>query len=89
MLVTGVLLIAIGAKAFRQGEKWAWYALLAVPAAGLLDMYITYLSGMGPSGLIAIYLIVWGLPQIAQLLTIRRFFGKNQISIQTERTQLA
>ncbi len=28
----GILLLALGLKAFRKGEKWAWYTVATIPS---------------------------------------------------------
>lgn len=35
----GLLAIAIGWTGFRRGERWAWYAILVLPAVGALAAF--------------------------------------------------
>ncbi len=37
----------MGLKAFRRGEKWAWYAVATVPIFFVLNSYFDYV-GAGP-----------------------------------------
>jgi hypothetical protein len=59
----GLLAIAIGLFAFRRGEKWAWYSILAFAFAGALTGLIDYLSWGGWYTSLA-----FGLPAVLGLL---------------------
>ncbi len=45
--VIGLFAIIIGLTAFRQGEKWAWYAILVLVLNGLITSVFDYLSWGG------------------------------------------
>jgi len=45
--VIGLFAIMIGLTAFRQGEKWAWYAILVLVLNGLITSVFDYLSWGG------------------------------------------
>jgi hypothetical protein len=45
--VIGLLAIVICLKAFRRGEKWAWYSILVLGVTGLITSAFDYLSWGG------------------------------------------
>jgi hypothetical protein len=47
VVAIGLLAIAIGLRAFRRGEKWAWYSILAFALTGTLTSVLDYLSWGG------------------------------------------
>jgi hypothetical protein len=61
--VVGLLVIIISLKAFRRGEKWAWYAILVFVVAGVLNTALDYLE----LGILASYL-VFGVPALLGLV---------------------
>ncbi len=73
-----MLQISLGLKAFRVGEKWAWFALWIIPLWGLLNSYFDYLWTGNPQTVSTGFLLFAGLTTIALLLSIRKFFTKQQ-----------
>lgn len=73
-LLAGILLMAIGATSFRRGERWAWYAMLAVPLYVTLDFMA--LAGYGALSLTNVawdaLLMITAL--FALVVPYRRFF---------------
>jgi hypothetical protein len=68
----GILAIAIGLKAFRRGEKWAWYSILAFALAGFLTGLLDYLSWGG-----WYTSLFFGLPPLVGLpLSAKSFFQR-------------
>ena len=65
----GLLAIVIGLKAFRQGEKWAWYAILIFALTGVLTSLFDYLSWGG-----WYTIFVFGLPPLLGLVLSRKSF---------------
>jgi len=43
----GLIAILVGVKAFRRGEKWAWYAILVFVIVGIGTSIFDYLSWGG------------------------------------------
>lgn len=73
-LLAGILLMAIGATSFRRVERWAWYAMLAVPLYVTLDfMALAGYGALSPMSVIwdAALLI---LALFALVVPYRRFF---------------
>jgi hypothetical protein len=82
--MVALLQIAIGSKAFRRGEKWAWYAVAIFPILMVLNSYFDYV-GAGPgfvytAGVFPIYVFgsyIFAAPSLLGLLiSIRSFFPK-------------
>jgi hypothetical protein len=70
--IIGLLAIAIGLRAFRRGERWAWYAMAVFASAGVLTAFIDYASWGGWYT----YLFL-GLPQLLGLaLSAKSFFSQ-------------
>ncbi|HUI01240.1 MAG TPA: hypothetical protein VLX56_06390 [Nitrososphaerales archaeon] len=68
----GLLAIAIGLKAFRRAEKWAWYSVLAFALAGFLTGLLDYLSWGG-----WYTSLFFGLPPlVGLLLSAKSFFQR-------------
>ncbi len=74
-------LLALGLKAFRNGEKWAWYTVATIPIIGILFPYIVYL---GNEGFTATVWVAWPtfalFPFLGLLVSIRSFFPKKQMA---------
>ena len=66
----GLLAIAIGLKAFRRGERWAWYAILVFVAAGILNSVLDYVEWGGWFT----YFFYGLLPTLGLLLSTKSFF---------------
>jgi hypothetical protein len=73
----GVLVIAIGLKAFRRGEKWAWYSIAVFVLAGVLTGLLDYLSWGGWYTFLFL-----GLPSLVGLaLSAKSFFpGRSDVA---------
>lgn len=69
----GLIAIGIGLKAFRRGERWAWYSILALALAGILTGVLDYLSWGGWYTSLA-----FGLPALLGLLLSARSFFQPQ-----------
>ena len=68
-----ITLIGIAAVPFRNGEKWAWFVLWAVPAQISLILAIVLIEGGMASPILAIFLVVaFG----SLLVPFRKFFPK-------------
>ena len=65
----GLLATAIGLTAFRGGEKWAWYSILAFVLTGTVTDLLDYLSWGGWYTSLA-----FGLPAFMGLLVLARTF---------------
>jgi hypothetical protein len=66
----GFLALAVGLKAFRRGERWAWYAVLAFGVVGAVTNVFDYVSWGGwYTGFFAFLPALLGL-----LLSARSFF---------------
>lgn len=65
----GLLAIAIGLTAFRRGEKWAWYSIVAFVLTGALTGLLDYLNWGG-----WYTSLVFGLPALLGLLVSARTF---------------
>lgn len=75
ILGVSILGIAISYKAFRRGERWAWYAELATPVFFLYLTVDNYSLGYAIWPLDAVFLLV----SLAGLfLPYRKFFPKKQ-----------
>jgi hypothetical protein len=82
-IMVGLFLIFIGMKAFRKGEKWAWYAVAVVPIFMVLNSYSDYVgAGPGyiysgnafPAYAILSYLLLAAPTLIGLLISTRSFF---------------
>jgi hypothetical protein len=68
--VIGLLAVFVGLKAFRRGERWAWYAMLVFVLNGAVTSVFDYVSWGGwYTGLFAFLPALLGL-----LLSARSFF---------------
>lgn len=66
----GILAIAIALNAFRNGERWAWYAILVFVIAGLLNTVLDQLEWGG-----WFTIVFYGLfPTLGLLLATKSFF---------------
>jgi hypothetical protein len=76
-LVVGILVTAIALTGYRRGKRWAWFALLFVPAFDLAEAYLQnvppYYSWQG--GVLLFFLGV-----LALVLPIRKFFPRKSIA---------
>ncbi len=68
----GLLVITLALKAFRRGERWAWYAMLVFVAAGILNSVFDYLEWGG--WFTFFFYGLW--PLLGVLLSTKSFFGK-------------
>ncbi|WP_146649036.1 hypothetical protein [Labilithrix luteola] len=73
-ILAGILVMAVGATAFRRGERWAWYAMLALPLYVTLDfMALAGYGALSPTNVIwDAALMVTAL--FALVVPYRRFF---------------
>lgn len=70
----GLLVVALGLRAFRRGERWAWYAMAVFALAGVLTALIDYVSWGGWYT----YLFL-GLPSLLGLiLSAKSFFSDSR-----------
>lgn len=76
--VVGILLAAISATAFRQGERWAWYTLWALPPLYVMVIVVDYMSRF--PHLWQFYSIPLALVLVGLLLSIRRVFPRGTSS---------
>ena len=65
-----ILMIAISVTAYRQGKRWAWYALWLVPLSAV--------SVMVPSNVSATAVLVFITSTLGLLLPVRKFFPSKQ-----------
>ena len=65
-----ILMIAISVTAYRQGKRWAWYALWLVPLSAVWVMV--------PSNVSATAVLVFILSTLGLLLPVRKFFPAKQ-----------
>jgi hypothetical protein len=74
-LLSGILVIAVAVTAFRSGERWAWFAMLALPLHSLIDPGILiHYDALAPASLAwDCALIVYTLLGI--LLPVKTFFN--------------
>ncbi len=66
-----ILVIAISLKAFRKGEKWAWYTMWLLPIAWGLTAYMIWPWG---DGLVPLSLAFLVLSLVGLFLPYRKFF---------------
>ena len=79
LIAGGVFLVAIGYKAFRRGEKWAWYTVATVPFIGVLVTYVVYLGNGGVTPTVWISFPTFGLfPLLGLLFSFRSIFPRRQ-----------
>ena len=78
ILAGAVFQISLGMKAFRRGEKWAWFALLSISLVAFLDAYLDTLQGQSAAAAVGSFFTFDGLTLIGLLLSIRKFFPKKQ-----------
>jgi hypothetical protein len=69
-----VLQIAVGLRPFKSGEKWAWFALLSVPAGTAINSYLDVRAGVFVGLAVILFLLYSGLLVLGLLLPIRKFF---------------
>jgi hypothetical protein len=82
ILMGGILILAIGFKAFKGGEKWAWYTIASLPIIGVLLSYVDYLGNGGFTSTVWASWFSFGLfPLVAVLISIRSFFSKERDSV--------
>ncbi len=72
------LLVVISATAYRNGEKWAWYALWIAPIYFLGSAAIVMSVGTAASGLLPFLAVFTILPLLGLLLPFRKFFPKGE-----------
>ena len=68
LMMTGAFQIGIGRVPFRNGERWAWFTVAAVPVLGILGSYAVFLGG-GEMVLTVVLFVI--LPLSAVLLSVR------------------
>ena len=79
-LVASIFFIAVAAKSYRRGERWAWYTAWSLPVLGGTFLALDVSSGAGGSYALfydALFLI---LPLAGLLLPYRKFFPKKQVA---------
>jgi len=69
-----VLQIGVGMKAFKSGQKWAWFALLSVPVATAINSYLDVRAGVFIGLAVILFILYSGLLVLGLLLSIRSFF---------------
>lgn len=73
-------LIVISLTAYRQGQKWAWYAFLFVPAFFLAWIVLSLpLPAKSKSSLFPPLIIIIVLSFVGLFLSFRKFFPKKEI----------
>ena len=76
-LVASIFIIAVSAKSYRRGERWAWYTSWSLPVLGGTFLALDVSSGAGGNYYAlfydALYLI---LPLPGLLLPYRKFFPR-------------
>ena len=71
-ILAGLLTMAISANSFRNGERWAWYALWILPIHSALDL-VTVIG----YGAISVYSLLWDIFLIATTaLSLGLSFGR-------------
>ena len=61
-------------KAFKSGQKWAWFALLSVPVATAINSYLDVRAGVFIGLAVILFILYSGLLVLGLLLSIRSFF---------------
>jgi hypothetical protein len=72
--VIGILAIAVGLRAFRRGERWAWYAVAVFVLAGMLTGLLDYMSWGGWYTFLFL-----GLPPLLGLVLSAKSFFSHQV----------
>ena len=70
VVTVGFLATAIGLRAFKRGERWAWYAIAAFALSGVLTALLDYLAWGGWYTFFFLGL----LPLLGLILSARSFF---------------
>lgn len=70
VVTSGLLATAIGLRAFKRGERWAWYAIAAFALSGVLTALLDYLAWGGWYTFFFLGL----LPLLGLILSARSFF---------------
>jgi len=79
-LLASIFIIAVSAKSYRRGERWAWYISWLLPVLGGTFLALDVSSGAGGSYVLfydALFLI---LPLPGLLLPYRKFFPRRQLA---------
>jgi len=74
-VATSALVIAIATTSFRRGERWAWYAMLVLPAFAALDFSLSAGYGAVTPISVAWDVVVAGLAVISLAIAYRGFFA--------------
>lgn len=75
-VATSALVIAIATTSFRRGERWAWYAMLVLPAFAVLDFSLTAGYGAVTPISVAWDVVLAGLAVIGLAIAYRSFFAQ-------------
>lgn len=75
-VVTSILAIAISVVPYRRGERWAWYAMWALPLGSTLDLAV-----LAAYGGLSLRVALWDVQMLAfslvgLVLPYRVFFGE-------------
>jgi hypothetical protein len=74
-VVTSALVIAIATTSFRRGERWAWYAMLLLPAFAVLDFSLSAgYEAVTPTS-VAWNVTIAGLAIVSLGISYRAFFA--------------
>ena len=73
-VATSALVIAIATTSFRRGERWAWYAMLVLPAFAVLDFSLSAGYGAVTPTSVAWDVALGGLAIVSLALAYRAFF---------------
>lgn len=78
LLGYSALLIALSAKAYRRGEKWAWYAAW-ISGPVVFALHIPVFLNVGMTGTIMFPVLLLIASLVALVLPIRKFFPRRRV----------
>ncbi|MDE1854624.1 MAG: hypothetical protein KGI38_12895, partial [Thaumarchaeota archaeon] len=79
LILGGILVFALGWKAFRGGDKWAWYTIAALPIISVIIADVDYLgNGALVPTVWASFFSLGFFPLLSLLISIRSFFPKEK-----------
>ena len=87
-VVTSAFVIAIATTSFRRGERWAWYAMLLLPAFAVLDFSLVAGYGAVTPTSVAWDAVIGGLALVSLVISYRAFFAP-AIPMREEQASLA